>query len=72
MTYILSIEPKGERAFQEKFHLGTDLKIAKDEAEKRFHGRNAFGMATTSVALINADTRKLVDVFDGEWSSERA
>lgn len=70
MTYLLSIEPRGERAFIEKFHLGTDEKIARKEAETRFHGRNRAGMATATVALVDAETRKLVDVYDGEWNSE--
>lgn len=70
MTYLLSIEPKNGETFVHPFHLGTDLKVAKLEAEDRFRGRNRSGLHTRTVALIDADTKKIVDVFDGWWSSE--
>ncbi|UVD36656.1 hypothetical protein RCXUPER_238 [Rhodobacter phage RcXuper] len=67
MTFLLSIEPTEGETFVEKFHLGTDERIARKEAETRFHGRNRAGMATRTVALINAETRRVFDVFDGYW-----
>ncbi len=66
-TIMLSIEPTDGQTFVEKFHLGTDIAVAKKIAEERFHGRNKFGMWTRTVALID-DKRKIISVYDGEWS----
>lgn len=67
--FILSIEPVDGPSFRHGFHLGTVLAIARAEAEARFHGRNNAGLHTRTVALI--DGRRIVDVYDGEWASER-
>ena len=67
-AYLLSIEPTGGKSYVDGFHLGTDLKVAKQIAEERFHGRNKMGLWTASVALLSADTRRIVGIFDGEWS----
>jgi hypothetical protein len=66
--YTLSIEPVGCKAFQHGFHLGTDLVLAKQIAEEKFRSRNAFGMPTVTVALFRGGD--MVDVFDGQWSSD--
>ena len=68
--YLMSIEPTGERSFLNGAHLGTNERIARQLCEERFHGRNKAGMPTATVALLDAK-RHIVDVFDGEWSSQR-
>lgn len=79
--YILSIEPVGERAFKYGFHLGTDLRMAKQIAVEKFEARNKAAaddswrvdldghrLATQTVALLKGNN--IVDVYDGQWSSE--
>ena len=68
-VFTLSIEPVGEKAFQDGFHLGTDLALAKRLAAERWHGRNNFGMPTATVAIFLKG--KMVDCYDGQWNSER-
>ncbi len=67
-TFCLSIEPVDGATFQHGFHLGTDLKLAKQIAEEKFNARNKHGMPTRTVALILSG--KIVDVFDGRWASD--
>jgi len=68
-VYCLSIEPTEGASFQHGFHLGTDLRLAMQIAAEKFHSRNAHGMPTRTVALMQSG--KLVDCFDGRtWSSE--
>lgn len=80
--YMMSIEPVGERGFRYGFHLGTDLKVARDCVVDRFNGRNAMAkeipgsvdsngrpMATQTIALLDAKG-KIVDVYDGTWRSD--
>lgn len=67
-TFTLSIEPVGAATFQHGFHLGTDINLAKRIAEEKFNARNEHGMPTRTVALFLAG--KMVDVFDGRWSSD--
>lgn len=75
--YTLSIEPIDGKTFLHGFHLGTDLRLAKQIAEEKFRARNSSPvekdldgrtMKTRTVALKQGG--KLVDVFDGEWASE--
>lgn len=77
MTYTLSIEPTSGPAFQHGYHLGTDLKIARDCAASIFNARNSSPlsadhkgrtMATRTVALIL--NGRIVDVYDGQWQSD--
>ncbi len=67
-TYTLSIEPVGAKAFQYGYHLGTQLPLAKQIAEEKFHARNKHGLLTVTVALFRGGD--MVDVYDGSWSSE--
>lgn len=69
MTYLLSIEDRPFHSFRDGFHLGTDLKLAKQLAAERFHGRLKAGMPTVSVAVLD-QKGMVVDVYDGQWSSE--
>jgi hypothetical protein len=64
----LSIEPTGGKCFQHGFHLGTDIRLARQIAEERFHARNANGEPTCTVALIR--NRCIVGVYDGCWDKE--
>lgn len=64
--FVLSIEPTGGKAFQYGFHLGTDLSVAMALAAEKFHARNAYGLPTCTVALMQSG--KLVAVYDGEWT----
>jgi hypothetical protein len=66
--YILSIEPIEGETFQHKFHLGTDIGVAKKIAVEMFHARNQQNMPTRTVALLRDN--KIVDCYDGKWSSE--
>lgn len=68
--FLLSIEPVDGKTFRGDFHLGTDLAVAKALVAERFHGRNEAGMATRTTAVLDAKGR-VVDVYDGEWASER-
>lgn len=65
--FTLSIEPTDGAAFQHGYHLGTDEAVARSIAVERFNGRNAYGLHTRTVALMRAG--RIVDVFDGVWSS---
>ena len=67
-TFTLSIEPTEGPSFVNGFHLGAIEAVARKEAEDRFHGRNAWGLHTRTVALIL--DRRIFDVYDGRWSSE--
>ncbi len=70
-VYTLSIEPTEGETFQHGFHLGTDLKLARQIAEEKFNARNASGMPTRTVALFRGAVRDgdMVDVYDGQWAS---
>jgi hypothetical protein len=68
-TFTLSIEPVDGATFQHPFHLGTIEDIARKLAEETFHGRNAYGKHTITVALMR--DRKIIDVFDGQWVNSR-
>lgn len=68
-TFTLSIEPVGGSAFQHPYHLGTDERIAREFAEEIFRNRVETGRPTVTVALIR--DRRIVDVFDGSWDSDR-
>lgn len=61
-VYTLSIEPLEGKVYTHPYHLGTDLKIAKEIAETLFH--NPF-LQIRSMALTK--DLKLVAVYDGEW-----
>lgn len=65
--FTLSIEATDGVAFQHGFHLGTYERVARSIAVERFTGRNAYGLATRTVALMRDG--RIVDVFDGVWSS---
>jgi hypothetical protein len=76
--FVLSIEPVEGTAFEYGFGLGTDPRVAREIAAEKFRARNASPyprdldghvMATRTVAL--KWDGKIVDVFDGEWESER-
>jgi hypothetical protein len=68
-TFELSIEAvEGQRAHRGGFHLGTDERLARRIVEERFHGRVAHGLPVVTIALFYG--RKMVDVYDGRWSSE--
>lgn len=68
--FVLSIEPVEGPSFREGYHLGTDESFARAEAETRFKARNAYGLPTRTVALMQGG--KVWDCFDGEWASDRA
>lgn len=66
--FMMSIEPaNGDRAFRHGFHLGTDERIARQFCEERLH--KGINPPARSVALLDAKG-KIVDVYDGAWSSE--
>lgn len=65
-TIQLSIEPTEGKAFLHGFHLGTDLRLAKQIAEEKFHARNDYGMWTRTVALILKG--KIIACYDGSWT----
>lgn len=78
-VYCLSIEPIDGKTFRHGFHLGTDLVVAKKIAAEKYHQRNEAAktratdlnghcMWTRTVALFFGN--KMVDVYDGQWSSE--
>lgn len=65
MTYTLSIETDAG-TYQDSFHLGTDLRIAKAFAKEAYSKRiPKIGTRIISVA-VKLDG-KLVEIFDGEW-----
>lgn len=64
---ILHINTALGRSYTERFHMGSDMAIAKDEAEKRFHGRRNFGLPCESIAVKNAETKEILCTYDGEW-----
>ena len=71
--FCLSIEPTEGKTFQYGFHLGTDERLARVIAVEKFQQRNAAGaerpeLFTRTVALMR--NRRIVDVYDGRWSSE--
>lgn len=84
-TFILSIEPVEGETFIWSSHLGTDEKVARNEAERIFHARNQWAagsevnghiMATRTVALkrgkdgTHVSRWPIFDVYDGKWSSQ--
>ena len=66
--FLLSIEPVNGASFRAGFHLGSDEAVARAIVVERFSGRNAYGMATRSCALLDANGA-IVDVFSGTWAS---
>lgn len=68
--FQLSIETEFGKTERSGSHLGTDLALAKDLASERFHGRINAGMPCVTVAVMDSKGR-LVDCYDGQWSSER-
>lgn len=71
--FIASIETSAG-TFQYGFHLGTDPRVARQEAERLFKNPPSHRMQTgsyvISVALMM--NRKMYDCFDGhEWESQR-
>jgi len=67
--FILSIEPVNGETFRHGFHLGTDLRLAKQIAVEKFNARNKIaGLETRTVALIRDG--EIVDVFDSVWFNE--
>lgn len=68
LPYILSIEPVEGETFQHKFHLGTNIEVARTIAAEMFHARNKWNMPTRTVALMKGS--RMVDCYDGTWSSE--
>lgn len=67
-TFTLSIEPIEGRAYQHGYHLGTIESVARKCAEDIYWSKRKSGGVRT-VALMR--DRKIFDVFDGEWSSDR-
>ncbi len=67
-VFTLSIEDTVGHSFQHGFHLGTDEKLARQIAEEKFNARVKYNLPVVTVALIKAG--KIVDCFDGKWSSE--
>ncbi len=67
-VFTLSIEATEGQSFQHGFHLGTDERLARQIAEEKFNARVGAGMPTVTVALMRAG--KIIDVFDGNWSSD--
>jgi hypothetical protein len=61
--FVVSVERQGERG-QLTGYENSSLVDAKTEAERRY------GPGICTVAVMQAG--KLVDVFDGRWSSESA
>ena len=62
--FVLSIEPQTGRSFRHGFHLGTDLRVAREIAVEYFVAN-----AAKTVALMR--DRKIFDLFDGrEWSRD--
>jgi hypothetical protein len=69
--YILSIETEPGKSHQHGFHLGTDLRVARQIAEETFHARAKLNMPVVTVALIRG--AKLVDTYYGNgWHSDFA
>ena len=67
-TITLSIEPMEGKSYQHGYHLGTQLELAKQIAVDRFNVLNKSGNPTRTVALIRGG--KIVDCYDGRWSSD--
>lgn len=71
-TYQLSIEPVNGATFRHSFHLGTDLRVARNVAVDIFYNRKWWprvgDVKVRTVALVLDN--KIVDVFDGEWTSD--
>lgn len=67
-VFVLSIEPVEGETYQHGYHLGTDVALARKIAAEEFHRLNATGTWTRTVGLIR--DAKLVDVYDGAWSSQ--
>ncbi len=61
--FILSIEPFDGAVYRHPYHLGTIEMVACQIAEEIFAARRNI----RTIALIR--DRKIVDVFDGKWSS---
>jgi len=60
--FVLSIEPQTGPSFRHGFHLGTDLRVAREIALEYFVANKA-----KTVALMR--DRKIFDLFDGDtWS----
>jgi hypothetical protein len=66
----LSVEPVEGATFVHGFHLGTQESVARMMAAELFFARNAAAKWTRTVALIR--NGKMIDCFDGHWSSEYA
>ena len=65
-TITLSIETEAGKSFQHGFHLGTQLPLAKQIAEEKFHARAKHGLPVYTVALIQG--RKMLGCYDGkDW-----
>ena len=60
----MSIEPVGKPAYQHPFHLGTIEPVARQIVEETFKARQD----VRTIALIQG--RRILDVFDGVWSSD--
>lgn len=68
MTYILSIETDAG-TYQHGYHLGTVESVARDLAQYIFHKYTPQrGTVIRTVAL--KQNGKMVDCYDGRWSSE--
>jgi hypothetical protein len=64
MTYTLSIEYPDGTVKQYGFHLGTDLRLARQIAEEKFAATNA-----DCVALIRKGERTRYFDYRKEWSA---
>jgi hypothetical protein len=62
--YTLSIEYPGGKVKQHGFHLGTDLRLAKQIGEEKFDATKA-----VSVALFRKGEKTRYFDFRREWSS---
>lgn len=69
--YLMSIEETPGTSREHGFHLGTEESTARIIVRETFRARVLHQLPVVSVALKDAKG-KIVDVFDGEWASERA
>jgi hypothetical protein len=71
--YTLSIEASDGKSHRRGVRLGTlDVEEAKQIAEEKFHSRNANGMPTHTIAIMDGDDM-VIDCFDGKhWLLDEA
>jgi hypothetical protein len=68
-TIILSIEDKPGHSYMHGFHLGTDLRLARQITEEMFHARVKNEMPVVTMAIFAGN--KMLDCYMGDkWMSE--